>query len=377
MPSYWLSRAWKGRGPEVVVHRITTNDVPRDSDLPLPDVVHDRLNATFDMKRGEVLRVDVVRYDRLLTSDVIITWAHPLFDATGSEMFVRRLGECFSGRRDIGTIDTSDDEGCDQTSFAERLSRARAWRAQMVRIGRNPPRSLAGPRRRVRQALECEVITLSHDETEATMCRAASFAGHLTPVAFYVAVAIRAHDAVFAHRQQPRPASYLVPLPVNIRPKGREGPLFRTNASLIWFHVGREYVGELSELVAEVARQRRESIRNGEVENALTAMNVMRYAPSRLLSWMARSNLRGEFASFYFAFTGEFLPDVREFCGAPILNGFHAPAVMPSPGSCLAFSIFNGRMNIVHVRQSDVITPAERVVFRRRLLADLTGSNSN
>ena len=46
-------------------------------------------------------------------------------------------------------------------------------------------------------------------------------AGFLTPMLFYLAATIRAHDAVFRARGSD-PVSYVVPLPVNLRPKGSE-----------------------------------------------------------------------------------------------------------------------------------------------------------
>ena len=56
---------------------------------------------------------------------------------------------------------------------------------------------------------------------------------------FYLAAAIRAHDAVFRARGVD-PGAFVVPLPVNLRPKGAEGAVFRTHVSMLWFHVAAE-----------------------------------------------------------------------------------------------------------------------------------------
>jgi hypothetical protein len=103
------------------------------------------------------------------------------------------------------------------------------------------------------------------------------------------------------------------------------------------------------------------------------AMDLLRWAPARLHTWIARRGLGGEIASFYFAFTGEFLPDMATFCGAEIVNGFHVPSVMPSPGSSVIMSVRDGRLNIAHIYQQDAVTADERALLRARLLEDLQG----
>jgi hypothetical protein len=88
---------------------------------------------------------------------------------------------------------------------------------------------------------------------------------------------------------------------------------------------------------------------------------------------MARRDFKGELCSFFFAFTGEFLAGVDHFAGAPIRNGFHVAPVPPSPGSCLALSLFGNRLNATHLRQAGVFSLRELEIFRDQLLSDLRG----
>jgi hypothetical protein len=104
-------------------------------------------------------------------------------------------------------------------------------------------------------------------------------------------------------------------------------------------------------------------------------MDLLRWAPARLHTWIARRGLGGEIASFYFAFTGEFLPGLTTFCGAEIANGFHVPSVMPSPGSSVIMSIRAGRLNVAHIYQGNAVTADERRVLQERLLDDLRGAH--
>jgi hypothetical protein len=189
---------------------------------------------------------------------------------------------------------------------------------------------------------------------------------------FYLAASIRAHDAVLRARGVD-PGSYVVPLPVNLRPKGGEGALFRTHVSMLWFHVPAERVGDFDALVDYLKAQRRDSIKAGLVEAGVAAMDYARYAPALLYARMARRSFGGELCSFFFAFTDQFLPGLGSFLGAPIENAFHAPSVPPSPGSSLVLSIRDGRLNRTHVYQEGALSDEERGRLQGRLRDDLLG----
>jgi len=103
-------------------------------------------------------------------------------------------------------------------------------------------------------------------------------------------------------------------------------------------------------------------------------MDFARFAPARLYAAMARRPLRGELCSFFFAYTDEFCAGLERFFGAPIEDGFHVPSVPASPGSGLVFSLRQGRLHCVHVRQRHVIDASELEGFREQLERDLVGS---
>jgi hypothetical protein len=235
-----------------------------------------------------------------------------------------------------------------------------------------PPRSLAGPLRRERQALRYDLETYSEADTAAVVARAQAKAGFLTPMLYYLAAAIRAHDSVFRARGVD-PGAFVVPLPVNLRPKGGEGALFRTHVSMLWFHAPPEAARDFDGLLELLKAQRRDAIKAGLVEAGVAAMDYARFAPSRLYSVMARRSFRGELCSFFFAWTDQFLPGQGSFLGAPILNAFHAPSVPTSPGSSVILSIRGGRLNLTHVYQQGVVSEEERALLRGRLRADLLG----
>ncbi len=373
-PGYALSESPSCEPPRLTQHEAREPD-PRG--LPPAQVIA-RLNEPVSLRRGELLRFDVVRHaDPARGSDVAATWAHMLLDGAGSERFLLWLDECHRGLRSPAELPVPDELAPPPPhalGAGERGRRAREWQRWMDRVAAHPLRSLAGPLRRVRQQLRYELFTLPPAETQLAMQRAAARAGFLTPMLFYLALAIRAHHAVFRARGVD-PGSYVVPLPVNLRPKGREGAIFRTHTSLLWFHVLPGLVSDLDALLDELKRQRREAIRSGQIENGVFAMDFARFAPRRLYARMARSALRGELCSFFFAYTGEFGEGLDHFLGAPVRNGYHVAPVPASPGSCVAISLFRGRLNLNHVFQEGVFSERERALFERQLRADMLGES--
>jgi len=388
-PVYRTGRAPRRLLPPVRVHEAalpegTSPDALASGDVALPERFFGVMNERFSPRRGELLRFDVVRYaGGAQGCDLAMSWLHMLFDGSGSEGFVAWLDACFRGVESTGhrLVDPATARGdgpaerrsaAPRESFKERGARARAWQKHVQGQAVLPVRSLAGPLRRQQQALRYHVLTLDREQTERVTVRAKEQAGFLTPMLFYLAASVRAHHAVFRARGQD-PGSYVVPLPVNLRPKGSEGAIFRTHVSLLWFQVRSELVDDFAALVDALKEQRRHSIRDGIVEGGVAAMEFARYAPGPLYAHMARRHLGGELCSFFFAFTGNFLPGMESFLGAPIRNGFHAAPVPPSPGSCAAMSLREGRLNVTHVFQQGLLSDAEHRIFRDQLLGDLLG----
>jgi len=373
-PVYDLARAARAPLPRVEVHPSAA--APPGAPRPLPEAFFARLNDRLDARRGELLRFDVVPWEGgAAGTDLALTWVHMLLDGAGSEAFVRWLDERFRGARGPGELPAGDGLGdvAPPALGAGRGRAAHAWQRHMRGLAARPPRSLAGPLRRVRQALRYELETLSPGETAAVAARARERAGFLTPMLFYLAAAIRAHAAVFEARGVD-PGSFVVPLPVNLRPKGAEGAVFRTHVSMLWFHVPAEGASDFDALLERLKAQRRDAIKAGLVEAGVAAMDYARFAPARLYAHAARRSFGGELCSFFFAWTDRFLPGLASFLGAPIENGFHAPSVPPSPGSGAILSVREGRLNLTHVFQAGVLSDAERALLRARLRADLLGS---
>jgi hypothetical protein len=369
VPAYRVGEAREGAWPNVTLH------APSDGALPV--LFAERLNEVRSARRGELLRVDVVpRGGAEPGTDLAFTWLHMLLDGAGSERFVQFLEDRRAGL--APAVPAADAPGAKPEVELPASARARgamamSWQRRMTELSARPVRSLAGPARAVRQDLVYDLHAFSAEESAGIVARAASLAGFLTPMLFYVAAAVRAHDAVLRARGA-APESYVVPLPVDLRPKGGEGGVFRTRVSMIWLQVEAERARDLGALLADLKEVRRRAIRERQVENGVAAMDYALLAPARLYARMTRRPLRGELCSFFFGYTAEFCAGLERFFGAPVVDGFHAPSVPPSPGSGLVFSLFGPRLKVTHVRQRGVLSDDERALFRAALVRDLTGA---
>jgi hypothetical protein len=373
VPAYRLDAARDEGWPAFVLH--PAPPAPPSGPAPVPELFLRRLNEVRRARRGELLRVDAVpRGGEQPGTDLAFTWLHMLFDGAGSERFVSFLEERRRGTAPpVPPADRLDAKPeLALPGARERGAMAMSWQRGMQGIGALSARSLAGPVRRVPQDLVYDVHAFSAEQSAGIVGRAASQAGFLTPMLFYVAAAVRAHDAVLRARGRV-PESYVVPLPVDLRPKGGEGGVFRTRVSMIWLQVRAERALDLGALLADLKEVRRRAIRERQVENGVAAMSYALYAPVRLYARMTRRPLRGELCSFFFGYTAAFCEGLDRFFGAELLDGFHAPSVPPSPGSGLVFSLFGERLNVTHVYQRGVLSEAELRIFRAALLRDLTG----
>jgi len=372
-PVYRLAAAPRCALPPI---RVTDVDGPPVPDAQLPDRFASLLNEPLSARRGRLLRFDAVRYaGGALGTDLAVSWLHMLFDGSGSETFIEWLDACFRGASRPEELPCADElapRARPDETLRERGDRAMVWQRWLDGFGAQRPHSLAGPLRRTRQALHYARLRLPVEQSARCIEAAKQRAGFLTPTLFYLAAAIRAHHAVFRARGAD-PGSYVVPLAVNLRPKGAAKAMFRTHVSLVWFQVLPDEVEDLDALIGALKQQRLAAIKAGQVENAVAAMDFARFAPSRLYAHMSRRTFRGELCSFFFAFTGDFLPGLDHFLGAEIRDGFHVAPVPPSPGSCVAVSVRGGQLAATHAYQTGVFSARELEIFRAQLESDLQG----
>lgn len=178
-------------------------------------------------------------------------------------------------------------------------------------------------------------------------------------ISWRLAVAGRAIAEVWRRRRLPD-LPFLVPVSVDLRPKGDAGATF---GNCLAFHFARFRPSEtcdLPRLASALRQQMVNALRDGQIEANAVAMEFLHYRPVsmmlRELPWTAQ----GETFSFNCADIGEVPPILEHVFGRRALNAYHVPAVLPRPGVGVFFNT-SGMLNNVVVSWFDGVLDADDV----------------
>ncbi|HSB41141.1 MAG TPA: hypothetical protein VLK28_04890 [Methylomirabilota bacterium] len=337
---HWAAGDRAGLPAPLVRHRPAASDDERHAALEA------ELNAAIDPRREPPLRVLIL--GRLL----VLTWFHPLMDPRGGQNLLVHLADLdrHGGRVPEGAARPVFVAAPDPRPLRERGRIARSSLAHMRALAAVPPISLgtgvtARGRIRFRQQRFLEREPAGEDR-RATR-----------EISWRLALVGRALAELWRRRGLPD-VPFLVPISVDLRPKGEPGPIF---GNLLAFHFARFRPSETADL-PELARTLRgrmaEALRDGQIEANAVAMDFLRYRPLR---WMLRElpwTAERETFSFNCADIGEFVPAGTLF-GRTVVNAYHAPAILPRPGIGVFFNRCCGQSNLVTTWVEGVVSEDE------------------
>jgi len=321
-------------------------------------------NEPLDVRGGELVRVDLVE------RTVVLTWSHALMDAKSAEYFLALLG-------------------CEERSFPEtehdwyavRATRAGGWRARgkqawreldrLDTFKRALPVSLGTHRRHQAGAMRHQVVEFSVEETARIRAHALALCGFLGDTHFHYAAALvelhRLHDRLGCPS-----ASYVVPIPVGLRPKGTRAPVFSNQITMVLNQFLPAQLASMAEAVRVVKARHADCARGQFIDAGITLAHLFRRLPLPLYMWIIKSELRGEICSLFFGDTGVVEPQLDTFLGARINSVAHVPAVTVPPGIGVVLYRFRERLRFTVVHAEGVLSNAEASEFaaslRERLL---------
>ncbi|MFM8830070.1 MAG: hypothetical protein ACKOHM_03550, partial [Spartobacteria bacterium] len=117
-----------------------------------------------------------------------------------------------------------------------------------------------------------------------------------------------------------------------------------------------------------------DAVRGGLESSAATMLWWMRRLPTGLYRRFLQTDTAGEIVSFFQSHTGDFLPGVRDICGACIDDGWHIPSVSRPPGSGIFFSEREGRLAATLSWRDGVLNDDEVETMEASLRGDLLGA---
>jgi hypothetical protein len=140
---------------------------------------------------------------------------------------------------------------------------------------------------------------------------------------------------------------FLLPVSVDLRPKGHPGPTFGNQLAFHFARFPPSDTRDVPALARALRRQMADAVRDGQIEANAVAMEFLGYRPLstmlRVLPWTAG----GELFSFNCADLADWPPALEQCFGRRVVNAYHIPVVPPRPGLGVFFNRCGNRNNVV------------------------------
>jgi hypothetical protein len=338
-PFPWGRLHWAAGSREILVRPPVRRRVVATA-AELHRALTGELGTPIDPERETPLRVLLLDGgDPSSTRGVLVlTWFHPLMDPRGGQNLLthlchldRHAGEAPWGASPPAFVPLED-----RRPLRERGRIARRSLAYLKTLAPVPPVSpgragIAPGEARFR----CETFV----DADANGARGRE-------ISWRLAVVGRAMATLWAQRGLPD-VPFLLPIGVDLRPKGDCGPTF---GNLLAFHFARfrpSDTADLAGLACDLRRQMAEAMRDGRIEASAVGMEFLRYRP---VSTMLRDlpwTKHGETFSFNCADVMDFPASLDRCFDRRVVNAYHVPAMPARPGIGVFFNRCGGRSNLV------------------------------
>ncbi len=324
------------------------------------------LNEPLAVARGELARFDLIEISGARTR-LAFTWAHALMDAPGAEEFLAWIGDEKNSPR-------ASASGSPPPTPPLRQRLKTAWKSlhHLDKFCEVKPQSIGTRHAAAPAELHYHTVRFTAEETAAARAHAARLCGLLGDAQFHATVALCELHKLRARLGCASP-SYVLPVPVGLRPKGRIEPVFSNQLSMLMVQLFPAQLGSVADAVAAFKPQMEHALRSGLIESGRTLAELFRFLPLPLYVFMVKQGLRGEIASLFFGDTAAVNPKLTTFLGVPVEDFTHVAAITPSPGLGVIFYYFHGLLRLTVVHSARVFTKAEAAEFtaslRARLLA--------
>jgi hypothetical protein len=322
-------------------------------------------NKPLQIKRGELMRFDLIeRAGEKM--DLIFTWTHLLMDATAAEHFLIAVSD-----EEMVLPKTNPQPPGAPAKWPERLDLMKKSVEQLDKFCEQPPRALKTRHVGAPHELQYRVEKFSAEETVRVRANGARLCGVLGDAQFHAAV-----SAIELHRLHQKlgceTKSYIVPMPVGLRPKGRVEPLFSNQVDMLMVQFLPGHLESTEKAVAALKAQTAQALRENSIGYGRKLSELFSFLPLPVYMAVLKHGLKGEICSLFFGDTAAINPKLENFLGARVENFTHIAAVTPSPGLGVIFYYFRGELRLSVIHAKTVLNENEAAEFsgalRNRLL---------
>ena len=322
-------------------------------------------NDPLALKRGELLRFDLIERDggRM---DILFTWAHALMDANSAEHFLAVVG------RDDVPLPSTDRiiPKRPKKPLKERFRLIQKNILQMDEFCKAAPRTVGRRRPDAPLTQRYRVEKFTIEETARIRANGAKLCGVLSDAQFHAVASVIELHRLHQRVGSPSP-SYVLPVPVGMRPKGNVEPLFTNQVTMLMLQFLPEQLDSITTAVATLKSQTEKSMRAGLVDSGVLLLETFRFMPHPVFMAFLKHGLRGEICSLFYGNTAAVSPLVTTFLGAALEDFTHVAAITPSPGIGVIFYYFRGAMRVTVLHLEQHFSTAEVDEFAAGLRARL------
>jgi hypothetical protein len=313
-------------------------------------------------------------------SVISLIWHHALMDARGAEALLRHLdSESGAGAHSSPPVDVHHEGARGPRSWLQFADRSRFARKSLFTIddvSRSPIASfIQGEHNNLGHRILYKVIRFGEEETECIDRNCDLVGAGFRRSLFYLAAAVRALDAIRAHRAL-EPMAYVIPTPQDLRKRGRTGPALGNRFSFLYYRIEPGEAASIRKAVASLIRQMTAQVRNEIPQSFAAAMDISRSFPLGFYSYLLRRPSHGKIGSFIFSDTGHNLKGLSTFAGAPVSAVYHlAPPSFP-PGIAVVSGRFQKKFYMVLSWIEGCLDPGEQNMFGSELRSQLLAEDS-
>lgn len=355
----WFKPKWK-------IPARVKNRIPVRQQRDEPGLREKLFNERLRFRGGELMRFDLIERGEA-TMDLVFTWAHTLMDATAAEHFLAAVSD-----EKMVVPQTNPQPPGAPAKWPERLELMKKSVAQLDAFCVQQPRALKTRYPGSPRELRYHIESFSAEETKMIRANGARLCGILGDAQFHaVAAALelhRLHQKLGCATQ-----SYILPMPVGLRPKGRIEPLFSNQIDMLMLQFLPAQLETAETAVAALKAQTAQALRENSLGYGRKLSELFSFLPLPVYMAVLKHGLKGEICSLFFGDTAAVNPRLENFLGVPVHRFTHVAAVTPSPGLGVIYYYFRGELRVSVVHARTVLNEAEAAGFsaalRQRLLS--------
>jgi hypothetical protein len=331
-----------------------------------PNLRQKLFNEPLRIHRGELMRFDLIEHGEQM--DVIFTWTHLLMDTTSAEHFLAAVSD-----EKIVLPKANPQPAGAPTKWQERLDLMRKSVAQLDKFCEQQPRALKMRFANAPHELFYRVEKFSAEETARVRANSSRLCGILGDAQFHAVAATmelhRLHQKLGCATK-----SYILPMPVGLRPKGKIEPLFSNQVDMLMLQFLPEHLDTTGKAVATLKTQAMQGMRENSISYGRKLSELFSFLPLPVYMAVLKHGLKGEICSLFFGDTANVNPRLENFLSIRVDNFTHIAAVTPSPGLGVIFYYFRNELRATIVHASTTLTDAEANDFAQSLRARLLNS---